>query len=213
MLGVTAMTRCTCARRYNELFSACARRCSELFSASRNCRNENPRVNPIGSTTFGRVGTDDGSRRSTLSRTRSQASPQPKPSDQPMKSNEQKFDELRDMFPEIMQDANLATNEVILSSLRRAGPILRSSQKSDYWTSEEGQATMLRKIKSRECPPAADVNVFDYTEESKALLYSAGSAGQEEWIEVELCADTGACATVMQASCARGFPYSRRSSR
>ena len=66
-----------------------------------------------------------------------------------MQSNEQKFDKLRDMFPEIMQDANLTTNEVILSSLRRDGQIFRSSQKSDYWTSEEGQATVLRKIKSR----------------------------------------------------------------
>ena len=54
-----------------------------------------------------------------------------------MKSNEQRFDELRDMFPDVMQDANFATNEVILSSLRRAGQILKSSQKTDYWTSEE----------------------------------------------------------------------------
>ena len=44
-----------------------------------------------------------------------------------MKLNEQKLDELRDMVPEIMQDANLATNEVILSSLRRDVQILRSS--------------------------------------------------------------------------------------
>ena len=103
---------------------------------------------------------------------------------------------------------------MILSSLRRAGQILKSKQKTDYWTSEEGQAALLRKIKSRECPPAADLSVFDYTEASEALLYSAGSAGQEEWIEVELCADTGACDTVMPRKvCVRGSPYSPRSSR
>ena len=69
-----------------------------------------------------------------------------------MKSKQQKFDGLREMFPDIMQDAKLATNEVILSSVRRAGQILRSSQKPDYWMSDEGQATLLRKIKGRECP-------------------------------------------------------------
>ena len=53
------------------------------------------------------------------------------------------------MFPDIMQDANLATNEVILSSLRRAGKIRMSSHKSDYWMADEDQATLLRKIKGR----------------------------------------------------------------
>ena len=66
-----------------------------------------------------------------------------------MKSKDQQFDELREMFPDIMKGANLATNEVILSSLRRAGEILESSQKSDYWLTDEGQATLLRKIKGR----------------------------------------------------------------
>ena len=39
---------------------------------------------------------------------------------------------------------------------------------------------------------------MDYTSESKAFLSSAtAAAGEEEWVEVEMCADTGACDTVM----------------
>ena len=54
-----------------------------------------------------------------------------------------------DMLPDIMKDANRATNEAILSSLRRAGEILRSSRKSDRLMTDEGQAWPLRKIKGR----------------------------------------------------------------
>ena len=42
--------------------------------------------------------------------------------------------------------------------------------------------------------------MFDYTEDTKrAMLSSAGTSEYDdgEWIEVELCADTGACDTVM----------------
>lgn len=42
--------------------------------------------------------------------------------------------------------------------------------------------------------------MFDYTDASKrAMLSSAGTSTDDdgEWIEVELCADTGACDTVM----------------
>ena len=54
-----------------------------------------------------------------------------------------------DMFSDIMKDASLANNEAILSSLRHAGEILKSSQKSDYWMTDEGKARLLQKIKGR----------------------------------------------------------------
>ena len=111
-----------------------------------------------------------------------------------------------DMFPEITNDANLATNEAILSSLRRAGEILKSSQRSDYWMTDEGQARLLRKIAGRGRHPPTGLNVFDYTEASETLLYSAGNAGQEEWIEIELRADTGARDTVMLRKLCAGIP-------
>ena len=38
---------------------------------------------------------------------------------------------------------------------------------------------------------------FDYTAASKAMLCPVGPAGGDEWVEVELTADTGACDTVI----------------
>ena len=72
----------------------------------------------------------------------------------------------------------------------------KSSQKSDYWMADTGQAILLRKLNDRSSPPTG-LCAFDYAEESKALLYAAGDAEEGEWIEVELVADTGACDTVM----------------
>ena len=63
---------------------------------------------PVGSTTIGRVGTDEGSPRNTITPRRSKTSPQPKPSDQ---RDEQEFTDLIDMFPEIMSDSSFPTNE------------------------------------------------------------------------------------------------------
>ena len=48
-----------------------------------------------------------------------------------------------DIFPEIMNDASFSTNEAILTSLRRAGEIIKSNQKSDYWKTDKGQAIMV----------------------------------------------------------------------
>ena len=41
---------------------------------------------------------------------------------------EQEFTDLMDMFPEIMNDASFSTNEAILTSLRRAGDIIKSGR-------------------------------------------------------------------------------------
>ena len=47
--------------------------------------------------------------------------------------------------------------------------------------------------------------MFDYSAETKAMLSSAGEVS-EEWIEVELTADTGACDTVMPRSMCSKIP-------
>ena len=56
------------------------------------------------------------------------------------------------MFPEIMSDSSFSTNEAILTSLRRAGEIIKSKQNADYWMSEEGQAILVGKLGDREVP-------------------------------------------------------------
>ena len=101
-----------------------------------------------------------------------------------------------DMFPNIMNDSSFITNEAILTSLRRAGEIIESNKNADYWMSEEGQAVLIRKLDDRGGPPSG-LCAFDYTEEPKAMLHAAGDASEGEWIEVALCADTGACDTVI----------------
>ena len=49
--------------------------------------------------------------------------------------------------------------------------------------------------------------MFDYTDATKALLNSADvkGDGNDGWIEVELCADTGACGTVMPRKICQGI--------
>ena len=101
-----------------------------------------------------------------------------------------------DMFPEIMSDVSFAKNEAILTSLGRAGEIIKSGKNADYWKTEEGQAILVGKLNDRGGPPSG-LYPFDYTAQSKAMLHAAGNAAEGEWIEVELCADTGACDTVI----------------
>ena len=108
-------------------------------------------------------------------------------------------------IPELIDKADSSTSGAILQALRRAGDILQSKRNSQYWTTRAGQAELLRKIDERSRrPPPSQLNMFDYTEASKTALSSAGAHADEEWIEVELCADTGACDTVMPRSwCSR----------
>ena len=87
--------------------------------------------------------------------------------------------------PEIMNDASFSTNEAILTLPRRAGEIIKSNQKSDYWMTKEGQVILVGKLDDKAGPPTG-LCAFGYTAESKALLYLPGDAEEGEWIEVEL---------------------------
>ena len=60
---------------------SCPERCNEYFCKSSKCRNDQRRDRPAGSVTTGRVGTEEGSPKSTLPTTRYEAPLQPKPSD------------------------------------------------------------------------------------------------------------------------------------
>ena len=89
--------------------------------------------------------------------------------------------QLMDMFPKIMNDASFSTNEAILTSLRRAGEIIKSGRDADYWMAEEGKAILVGRLNERGGPPLG-LYPFDYTAESKAMLYAAGNAAEGEWI-------------------------------
>ena len=71
--------------------------------------------------------------------------------------------------------------------------------------SEEGQAILVGKLSDRRGHPSG-LCAFDYTDESKAMLLAAGKVEEGEWIEVELCADTGACDTVIPRKTCESIP-------
>ena len=59
---------------------SCPERCKDYFCKSSRCRNDQLRDRPTGSVTTGRVGTDEGSPKSTITPRRNEARLQPKPS-------------------------------------------------------------------------------------------------------------------------------------
>ena len=73
--------------------------------------------------------------------------------------------------------------------------------------SDEWQSELLRRIGIRAKKPDSGLSVFDYSSNTKAMLSSAASANDgDDWIEVELTADTGACDTVMPRAMAQCIP-------
>ena len=111
---------------------------------------------------------------------------------------------------DILSGRSGATSEMIMDSLKRTAEMLRAKQRADYWMTEPGQAELLKKVEERSRHPAEHPNgglslfPMDYTEDTKRMMESKASlssATQQwdsgEWVEVELCADTGACDTVM----------------
>ena len=205
----TGKHKCMCMKRNGELFCS-SMRCRNDVSRrtepqeQQQSRHQSTRVIARGSTTIGHVGTDEGSPRNTITTTRSKTHPQPKPSDQ------QDFEQIMKSIPEIMKQANHSTNAQILDAIQKASEIVAKKKKSDYWMSNDGQAELHRMIDDRAQKPSECANssifMFDYSQETKAMLSSAGAAGESEWVEVELTADTGACDTVMPRSMATHIP-------
>ena len=195
---------------------SCPVRCDEYFCKSSKCRNDQ-RDRPTRSVTNGRVCTDEGSPKSTIIPTRSEASLQPKPSEQDATPPIGHVDTARNtaMVLKHLQDklapANKSTNTEILESLKLAARALEIEHRNNYWTTDAGQEELLRRYEATSKPPPAGqyssgLSVFDYTPESKMMLSATTASGSEvegEWIEVELTADTGACDTVIpKAMCA-----------
>ena len=127
------------------------------------------------------------------------------------------------LLPGILNDAENLTNSEVLANLVRASNIIANDTGTDYWTSDEGQAELLRMIQLESKPKSTTashpwgrtgtsttgLSPLDYTQASKAMLKkgSLSAVGQEEeWVEIELTADSGACDTVIPRTTAEGIP-------
>ena len=96
---------------------------------------------------------------------------------------------------------------MILTLFKKAAKMMSTMGKAEYWLSDEGQKELLRRIDIRAKKPVSGLNMFDYTADTKAMLSSAATAsGDDDWIEIELTADTGACDTVMPRAMAQVIP-------
>ena len=110
-----------------------------------------------------------------------------------------------------MQDiiANVVerSSDEILTLLKKAAKMMSTMGKAEYWLSDKGQKELLRRIDIRAKKPDSGLNIFDYAADTKAMLSSAATAsGDDDWIEIELTADTGACDTVMPRGMAQHIP-------
>jgi hypothetical protein len=175
----------------------------KYFCSSRKCRNDVHAIRPCGSTAVELAGTDEGSSWNTITGTRKEANPLPKPSNQ---ENEEFIKTLNSMQT-VIDNADKYTNAEIIENLMQATSMLTTQRSEDYWTSEDGQNDLLKRISDRDERPPSYLSVFDYSDGTKAMLCSTGPSGKaEEWIEVELTADTGACDTVMPRAMAAHIP-------
>ena len=126
------------------------------------------------------------------------------------------------MIPGILNKAGSLTNKQVLECLGKAATILHNESGLNYWISDAGQTELLRRIQDESKPPttsspwgrststsAAILSVFDYTDESKAMI-GRGSlsaiGGENDWTEIELTADSGACDTVIPRKTAEAIP-------
>ena len=99
------------------------------------------------------------------------------------------------------------SNVEILTSLRKAVNMMSMQDKTNYWMSDEWQRELLRRIDIRAKKPSSGLSVLDYSPDTNAMLSSAASVNDgDDWIEVELTADTGACDTVMPRAMAQCIP-------
>ena len=124
-------------------------------------------------------------------------------------------DEWLSAIPAALKEADKSTAGQILSGLKAYVNALEEKNNLDYWNTEEGQKALHVKMEERERAAKKErqqvdgrlhesLSPLDYTAESKACLCPVSPA--EEWIEIELTADTGACDTVIPKGMCPGIP-------
>ena len=107
---------------------------------------------------------------------------------------------------DIIANVDERSNVEIVTSLREAANMMSMQDKTEYWLSDEGQSE-FRRIDIRAKKPDSGLSMFDDTSDTKAMHSSTATASDgDDWIEVELAADTGACDTVMPRAMAQCIP-------
>jgi hypothetical protein len=104
-------------------------------------------------------------------------------------------------LPEVIKEfekQNL-TDKQVISRLQR---IAKTAEEADFWLTDEGQKKLEQMFNDG---PRQALCPLDYTKESKAMLCPL-SPGENEWYEIELTADTGACDTVIPKAMAPLIP-------
>ena len=97
------------------------------------------------------------------------------------------------MMHELLKEIDSRTTPQIIFKIHEATKESKKAKDNDYWLSRKGQEDL--KIISEE-QTRKGINIFDYALSTKASLCSM-TAPEDEWYEVELTADTGACDTVV----------------
>ena len=175
---------------------------------------------PIGSTTGSPQRTDDGRCPGAI-KIQDAVRPPDQPKPIPM-------EEWKKYLPGILREANDLTNEQVLQNIKMAHKALEKKKAElDFWTSESGQKELERRVEANAKPPrtanparpgrwrtsvndamystSSALSPLDYTEASRAHLSPVGPAS-EEWFEIELTADSGACDTVIPKGLCPGIP-------
>ena len=131
--------------------------------------------------------------------------------------------EWQKLIPGILNDSKSYSNKEILYNLRQAAGIIQQSSGIDYWITDDGQSELLRRIQADSKPPSSaphswgrstgvgssGLSPLSYTKESEAMIGKSSLSPvspADEWIEVELTADSGACDTVIPRKTAESIP-------
>ena len=145
----------------------CNCRSKDYFCSSLKCRNDQQLYRPAGSVTVGRVGTDEGSPRSTRSSRRTVAPSQPKPEEaggaRPVRERIEQHSDLKDdaKFVNIeesnpekvlkqlkgdMVNTESSTSSEMLEALKLAAKTLERETRDKFWTTDAGQTELLRRL-------------------------------------------------------------------
>ena len=121
------------------------------------------------------------------------------------------------LIPGILNAAKGFSDVPILGNLKKAATIMQGSSGTDYWTSEEGQSELLRMIHAESKRPSAaprqwrrsSLSPLDYTDASNAMMEEGSLSAfgaDDEWVEIDLTADSGACDTAILRKTAESIP-------
>jgi hypothetical protein len=105
------------------------------------------------------------------------------------------------LIPQLLEDCRDMNAGQAISRLK---DMMTKASEYDYWNTEEGQSRLEEMSKDKD---KQGLNIFDDAPTSRASLSPMSNADlSNEWIEVELTADTGACDTVIPKKMCPGIP-------